>query len=652
MNVKIINYIKKQKRVFFLFLFSFFILFAFIFQLFNIQVNKYHYYTKKLNAYMINEIVEENSRGNIYDRNGELLVGNEATTCFVYYYTKNYSEEDKKLTAKNMANSIDFSLPNLTYRDKKDCLLLWDKNYVLSFITKEDLMSIKDSENYDLDYYNLQLSVLTDDIIDTYFQEEQLLKEVYLFFLIQQTSSTSKKVIIQNLSIAQASYLSEKMDQFRGCFIETTYKRVYMKEGAEGILGSISTSVPAEKALYYSALDQQLNRTIGSSGLEEEYDEVLKGTDSRFIIEYDAFGNPTKKYTYIGKNGNDLYLTIDWNLQGYLSNRVEEELRKLILSRSNANAMYITLMDPNNGDIIAMVGKKYNTTTGEIYDYAEGNYLASQTFGSSIKAAVVYTGYLYDAIYQGETINDTRWYFKDGSYKGSYKDLGRVNDIDALAYSSNIYMYTIATRIANGYYSNSNFYLDTDVGFRLLRKSLGEFGLGVKTLIDIPNEETGYKGSADLHGFLLDEATGQYDTYTTIQMSQYASTIANKGKRLKPKLANYIKETNTDKIKYFETEILDDLSQNTIAFDRIHLGLRKVVTNGTATILNYSKYQIAAKTGTAETSSGANISLIAFAPYENPQISYTCSTVASGNSSACQTLAIEAIEIYLDNYGE
>ena len=64
------------------------------------------------------------------------------------------------------------------------------------------------------------------------------------------------------------------------------------------------------------------------------------------------------------------------------------------------------------------------------------------------------------------------------------------------------------------------------------RNTFAEFGLGVKTGIDLPKEITGIKGNDSTSGLLLDLAIGQNDTYTPIQLSQYISTIANNGTRM------------------------------------------------------------------------------------------------------------------------
>ena len=84
--------------------------------------------------------------------------------------------------------------------------------------------------------------------------------------------------------------------------------------------------------------------------------------------------------------------------------------------------------------------------------------------------------------------------------------------------------------------------------FQRLRMYFNEFGLGVKTGIDLPGEITGLVGSSYneegqlLTGSLMDLSYGNYDSYTTLQMAQYISTIANNGYRMKPYIVQSIQQ--------------------------------------------------------------------------------------------------------------
>ena len=644
-----------KRRLIVMIVLSITLVFVLGFRLAVIQFSRHQYYADKLLNYQTTNLIEAVPRGRIYDRNGELIVANRPSIALVYRHTRNYSLEDRMKAALFIVENVDFNIDNLTLRDKKDCFILLFPDVVKDLITTEELEINLSNHTA---YYQLQLSKITEELISTYF-DEKTLKVAYISLLMNQATRLYPKTLVINLSPEEASILAENINILRGCSIETQWEREYQKGNtARSILGSISSTsqgIPMNSALNYLAFGYSLNDKVGISGLEAQYEMILSGEKKSYLIEYDELGNPIKIDINEGKKGADLVLSIDWEIQEYLSKRVEDELMKLINSSSNIDRLFITIMDPHTGDIIAMVGKQYNHSTGTMYDYSEGNYLSAQTIGSTIKGGIIYAGFKHNVLTPGEFIYDQRWHFGDGLTKGSYQDLGLLNDIDALAKSSNVYMYTIATRLGEGFYAPNNYNVDVSLGFKRLRTAISELGLGVKTGIDLPIEEIGYKGTGDLAGFLLDAASGQYDTYTTLQMAQYVSSIANGGKRIRPRIVTHATQNidGKDVIVYINpVDVLDDLSEFEEAFSRIKAGFRKVVTAGTATSLNNSNYQIAAKTGTAETSEGDNIALVAYAPYDNPRVAYACIAPKAERTSACQDLALEAIQLYLDKYGE
>src|SRR5699024_4093662 len=115
--------------------------------------------------------------------------------------------------------------------------------------------------------------------------------------------------------------------------------------------------------------------------------------------------------------------------------------------------------------------------------------------------------------------------------------------------SSNIYIIYIVLRMG-GYYRypfTNSYSVCCDKGaFQEMRNYYNQFGLGVKTGVDFPYEPTGVVGdtSSARAGNLLDLAIGQYDTYTTMQLAQYVSTIANGGYRVRPHFLKEIRMPN------------------------------------------------------------------------------------------------------------
>ena len=216
--------------------------------------------------------------------------------------------------------------------------------------------------------------------------------------------------------------------------------------------------------------------------------------------------------------------------------------------------------------------------------------------------------------------------------------MGYIDDVYALQYSSNVYQYKIAINVGKGNYQyNQSLSLDKDA-FQKYRDMYAEFGLGVKTGIDLPVESLGYSGTSTLPGHLLDFSIGQYDTYTPIQLSQYINTLANGGSRLKPYLLKevYMPSDNGDKIGSLVYKVSNTV-QGTLSVEekyikRVQEGFTKVVTSGLG--YGYMGYYTnsAGKTGTSESfidTDGDGVvdtetrtsSFVGYSPSDNPKMS-------------------------------
>ena len=288
--------------------------------------------------------------------------------------------------------------------------------------------------------------------------------------------------------------------------------------------------------------------------------------------------------------------------------------------------------------------------------------------GSSVKGATLFSGYKYGAVKMGEYMMDEPIKIKDTPEKASWQSYGYINDLDAIAYSSNVYMMHIVIRIAGGnYVENQALNLDYDA-YKKLRESFGELGLGVLTGIDVPDESVGVKGSNITAGNMLDFAIGQYDTYTTVQLAQYISTIANGGKRLK---LNLVKDAwyndNGEKIVVYNNGItvLDNLSEEYgTYFARIRQAMVGTVNYGTVHGAISSDLKAGGKTGTAEviiyekdenkTYYRDNRAFVGFAPYDNPRVAFACvapNQETVNGVSDCILIANDAFRYYKENYG-
>jgi len=270
--------------------------------------------------------------------------------------------------------------------------------------------------------------------------------------------------------------------------------------------------------------------------------------------------------------------------------------------------------------------------------------------GSTIKAATIAAGFEAGVITpQDNTIIDQPIVLQGGVTKTSIFNTdgsrnAALNVVSALYRSSNSYMMQLAIRMLGQTYS-PNMVLNWSERvkvFEELRNAFGQFGLGVKTGIDLPTEGIGEIrkdfDNPEIMGLLLDLSFGQFDTYTTLQLASYASTVATGGTRVAPHLVQGIFETTAngglgELIKSIGSNVVDNIPISADAMSLIQQGFYQVVhgnvnDGATGTTLRNSRMDMAAKTGTAEhpvfingqLHNLVNSNVAAYAPYNNPTV--------------------------------
>src|SRR5690625_856958 len=217
-----------------------------------------------------------------------------------------------------------------------------------------------------------------------------------------------------------------------------------------------------------------------------------------------------------------------------------------------------------------------------------------------------------------------------------------VNDIQAMQYSSNVYMATVAMRMGGywDYEPNRTLPIDGPETIEKMRRYYRQFGLGSETGIDLPGESTGQPGLYDNPAQALFLSFGQFDTYTPLQLAQYSSTIASGGIRFAPRLVSEIRGTNGENgevgslIQETQPKIMNTIDVAPNIIDRVQRGMYQVVNGdyGFAPgVFADAPYEAAGKTGTAEAfywgeevnrrlESVTNMTFVGFAPYDNPEI--------------------------------
>ena len=595
-------------------------------------------------------------RGKMYDRNMKTIVDNTASKAITY--TKNQSTKTKEMLvvaerlAKLISKDSEDDLKKVRERDKKDYWILKNEERAREKIKEEEWAQYDDKKLDDKELYNLQLERITEKEL-----AELTKADLEILAILREMMSgyaLSPQIVKKDVTPEEFAIVSENLNMLPGVDTTTDWERQYAYDKTlRSILGKVSDSdkgLPREKLEYYLAHGYSRNDRVGLSYIEQQYEDVLHGQKAKVKNITDKGGNvlDTQMITE-GQRGKDLVLTIDMDLQLAVEKIIEEELsnakrqsRTGLLDRA-----FVVLMDPNTGEVLTLAGKQIvrDEETGKtvMQDFASGNFTTSYNVGSAVKGATILTGFNTGAISPGTQFYDTPIKIAKTNPKKSWKaGLGTLDDRNALKVSSNVYMFRTAINIGKGNYQyDQPLYLEPQA-FDTMRNYFSQFGLGTRTGIDLPNEMVGFKGADRGPGLLLDFAIGQYDTYTNLQLAQYVSTIANGGTRLQPRIVKEIREPvmkNNEVgpvLNEFSPVILNKVDGKPEWFDRVQEGFRRVMQErgGTAYGAFYTAdYKPAGKTGTAqafydgpkrknydEPPEVMNLSLIAYAPYENPEI--------------------------------
>ncbi|WP_248735762.1 peptidoglycan D,D-transpeptidase FtsI family protein [Neobacillus rhizosphaerae] len=588
-------------------------------------------------------------RGKMFDRNGKTIVDNTPMNAITYTKYQNANQKEMLDTAKKLANIISIDTTKVRERDKQDYWILNNPDKAKKLITKKE-WTLYDEKKYEYkQIYNMQLKRIPESEIASFNNYE--LKTIAILKQFNSGYALTPQ-IVKNKDVTPEEFaaVSENLENLQGVDTTTDWVRNYVfGDTLKSILGDVSSSeagLPKDEVEKYLAQDYSRNDRVGKSYLELQYEDVLHGQKAKVKNVTDKSGKIlSTEVVSEGKRGSDLVLTIDMDLQAQVDKIIEEEMWNA-KKKSNTGLLdraFVVVMDPHTGEILSMGGKQlHKDDKGKTVmdDYALGNFTSSYNVGSAVKGATILTGYKTGAISPGDTQVDEPIKIANTPVKKSWKTFGRINDLRALQVSSNVYMWKTVIAMAHGHYV-PNQPLPIDItAFDTMRKTFSEFGLGVRTGIDLPNETPGVTGTETKPGLLMDLAIGQYDMYTPLQLAQYVSTIANGGYRIQPHIVKEIREPVTENnelgpiVKEIEPTVLNRLDMKDEWIKRVQEGFRMVMQVGDGTAVGTFKsapYHPAGKTGTAQAfyygsnrsqwgTPVMNLSLVSFAPSDNPEV--------------------------------
>ena len=650
-KIKHINYDKViNKRVVIILIITLVLFFIVVSKLVSVMVINKDKYNQELNKLTYSRVLGTSSpRGRIYDRNYNIIVDNKSLKTITYQKIKGTSNLEMVEVARKAIKYLNLDYDKLTKRAKKEYYYVINKKYCDSLVTQEEKDKVSQKKMTQTELQELKYQRIPDEKLE--FSEEEN-KTAYLYYLMNKGYTYEEKIIKSDATNEEYAYISENNIELTGFNTKLDWERVYpYGDVFKTMLGKVSTTtqgIPAEEKEYYLEKGYSLNDRVGISYIEKQYEEYLRGEKPI----YEVVNTYETKLIKEGSRGKDIVLSIDINLQ----REVERILAEHVINTKNEpNTDYydhssVIIQDPNTGEILAMSGKKL--VNGNIIDDTTSLLTSPITPGSVVKGASMLVGYNTGVIHIGERLLDECVKVAGVAEKCSFRTLGTIDDITALAKSSNVYQFKIALRV-NGqeYYRNMKMNFNQKP-FDTYRKMYHSFGLGVKTEIDLPVESLGYTSKDKAAGNLLDFVMGQYETYTPIQLSQYISTIANSGERLQPHLLKEVHSSSSnDQIGELEfkveKKVLNKIDTKKEYMDRVKEGFIAVLNSPGGYGVGYMNQNMkpAGKTGTSQSfidTDGNGVidtetitsSFIGYAPYDNPKMSIVVTSPDSSHPNS------------------
>ncbi|MDN4619917.1 penicillin-binding protein 2 [Paenibacillus sp. PsM32] len=507
--------------------------------------------------------------------------------------------------------------------------------------------------------------------------------------------------IKKDLSNSEIAYFLEHKDQFQGIEVREESVREYSKDQLAvqtvGYLKSFDSVNNSGANGQSKGLNRYINRArltditkkymnselVGVDGLEYTYQDELRGTNGVKKTPINALNRVNGRATLTPPvKGNNLWMTIDRNIQLTAQQAITDQLSYLHSYSSgnayapNAQTGYAVAIEVETGNVVAMasmpdydsniwgnspsqaqiqevLSRSANGTIREVY---RGKGASSMVLmGSVIKPLSVLIGMEEGLFtpYAGYSDHGYAEFGKAGHETRVRNALGEVlnylTPTEAIRKSSNAFMVDmVGRRLYNKY---------QDKSVNVWDKYMKEFGLGVTTGSGLPYENEGrgeymnIEAAGSTQAAMAYASFGQQGRYTTLQLAQYATTLANRGKRLKPQFVSKITDAEGNVVKKIQPEVLNTVNFPDEYWNTVIQGMKSKVP-----VFENYRYDVARKTGTSQQSIYGKLVdngvFISFAPRNNPKLAIAVMIPEGGfGSRSAAPVAKKIFDAYDQYYG-
>ena len=664
-------------------------------RLYDLQIVKTNGNTNNIKTFTTETVVKA-ARGDILDRNGNVLVTNRASYDLVFNHyvirsatgTNNHLLRLVQLCREMDIDYIDhfpISATKPFVDTRGEYNTAW-QNYYHAYLQKvggldSDIAAPLVVQKL-RDFYDLPEEWSDEDA-------RAVIGLRYELALRSELTTLPNFVFLEDASSQELAALLEL--GIPGLKAEASTVREYNTKYAAHVLGYVGPITPTQwEQIYKNTPGYSMDALVGQSGLEQAFESYLHGTDGirvdvvtvdgAIIDSYYKVVNGVEQRPVAGKN---VELSIDLSLQSTAEKALEKLITQLRASGDNlpegeempdgadAEGGSVVVMDVKTGQILACAS--YPTfdlsTYREDYnklmetEYAPLFNRALQAIyppGSTYKMIMAIAG-IDQGIIDGETlIKDEGQYLKyiDSGYAPKcllwttdHYTHGLINISQALSSSCNYFFYELADNMGLSI-----------AEIDMVAKGMG---LGEKTGAELFNHIVGTRANeqtkAQLHKgdqsgwYPADQLTasiGQSDNkFTPLQLCVYTATLANQGTRYNATFLNRVLNSDYSNVEYqYKPQIVSQFHISDEAFEAVLKGMRMAVTQGTAyKIFGYNyPLDIAAKTGTAEHDAGGsdNGAFVCFAPASAPEIAIVVYGEKAGHGSTMGQIAKEILENY------
>ncbi len=617
------------------------------------------------------------ARGELLDRNGNVLVGNRAGYKLMLNHYVILSADGTFEHLNRLARSCNEQ--NIVYNETFPISKERPFTYTLSEYNSAQQRYFQAF----LNHYSLDSDITAPLLVET-LRNRYDLPETWTDEEARLVIGLVYELMLRNCvpTLPVYEFISDADDKTRsavvelnipGMRVEATSVREYYTDCAAHILGHVGSMSP-EQWEYYEPLEgYQMDTKVGQSGFEEAFEEYLHGIDG---LRQDTVAEDGTLISSVWikkpQAGSNVELTIDINLQRVAEEqmaKMAEQLQAAGGDGSDIEGMAVVAVDPNNGEVLVCASyPTYDLNTFfEKYDELSKDpllptynraLLGTYAPGSTYKMNMVVSAMDSHLIDGETTIYDGGKYRKYQGYQPTclaYTDRGSshgtIDASEALKVSCNYFFYDIGDRL--------------DIS--IIDRTAKALGLGEKSGVELL-EYSGYRANPETKALLysadnrvwapgdkLGNSIGQADNlFTPIQLAVYSGALGMKGTRYQATFLSRVVAPDYSKLLLeHKATIASVLEISEEAYLEYNEGMQRVTgeSGGTAyqVFKNYP-IAVAGKTGTAEHGGGGseNGAFVCYAPADKPEISIAVYGEKAGHGSSLAAIAKAMLDVQFE----